>query len=132
LSSADNKETSELSVQFNTWVDRVMSEFGATPSVAYNFNLYEHEEEFAIQLVGTSRFDPDDEDWACDETFSSGEDLFCLPHAVFGTEWRTALKVASSLVENYLQHGKYATLMKASRAVGAGFVSGEIELVHLR
>jgi hypothetical protein len=96
LSSVDNKKNSELSLQFNAWVDRVMREFGATPSVAYNFHLYEHEDGFAIQLVGTSRFDPDDEDWACDETFSSGEDLFRLPHAVLGKEWRTGLKVASS------------------------------------
>jgi len=106
-----------------------VSEFGAPPRVAYKFNLYEHEDAFAIQLVGTSRFDPDDEDWACHETFSSGEDLFCFPHSVFGNEWRTGLKVASALVKNYLQYGKHATLMKASRGVGVGFVGGDIELL---
>ena len=109
-----------------------MIEFGSTPVVAYNFNLYEHEDEFAIQLVGTGSFDLSDEDWACDETFSSGEDLFYLPHTVFGDQWQIGLEMANSLVKNYLQHGKYAALMKATRGVGVGFVSGNIDLVYLR
>lgn len=124
--------TSELLLQFNAWVDRLLIEFGATPVVAYNFNLYEHEDGFAIQLVGTGSFDPKDEDWACDEIFSSGEDLFYLPHAVVGNQWQTGLETANSLVKHYLQHGKYATLMKATRGVGVGFVNGNIDLVYKR
>ena len=124
--------TTELLVQFNAWVDRLLSEFGSTPVVAYNFNLYEHEDEFAIQLIGAGSFDPNDEDWACDETFSSGEDLFYLPHTVFGDQWQAGLEVANSLVKNYLQHGKHASSMKASRGVGVGFVGGNIDLVYVR
>lgn len=70
--------------------------------VAYNFNLYEHEVEFAIQLVGMSSSDMSDEDWACHEVFSSGEDLFCLRHAIVGDRWQASLEAAKSLVKNYL------------------------------
>ena len=122
--------TPELLVQFNAWVDRLLLEFGSTPVVAYNFNLYEHEAEFAMQLVGTNSFHLTDEDWACDETFSSGEDLFYLPHTVFGDQWQTGLETANSLVKNYLQHGKHAALMKSTRGVGVGFVNGNIDLVY--
>ena len=122
----------ELFVQFNAWTDRVMSEIGSTPVVAYNFNLYEHEDEFAIQLVGTRSFDLTNEDWACDEVFSSGEDLFYLPHAIVGDKWQTGLNAAKSLVKNYLQHGQNAELMKSSRGVGVGFVSGNIALVYVQ
>jgi len=124
--------TPELLVQFNAWVDRIMIEAGSAPVAAYNFNLYEHEEEFAIQLIGSSSFDRSDEDWACDVTFSSGEDLFYLPHNIFGGQWRVGLEVANSLVKNYLQHGKYAALMKAACGVGVAFVDGNIDLVYLR
>jgi hypothetical protein len=123
--------TSELLLQFNAWVDRLLIEFGSAPVVAYNFNLYEHEEEFAIQLVGTGSFDLGDEDWACNEIFSSGEDLFYLLHTVVGHRWQNGLETANSLVKNYLQHGKHGTLMKAARGVGVGFVSGDIDLVYI-
>lgn len=123
---------SELLLQFNTWVDRLLIEFGATPVVAYNFNLYEYEDEFAIQLVGTGSFDRIDEDWACDEIFSSGEDLFYLPHTVVGDQWQAGLEMANSLVKNYLQHGKHAALMKATRGVGVGFVNGNLDLVYIK
>ena len=124
--------TPELLLQFSAWVDRLLIEFRSTPVVAYNFNLYEHEEEFAIQLVGTGSFDPRNEDWACDEIFSSGEDLFFLPHTVVGDQWQSGLEMANALVKNYLQDGKHAALMKASHGVGVGFVSGDIDLVYIR
>ena len=124
--------TPELLLQFNTWVDRILSDVGATPVVAYNFNLYEHENEFVVQLVGTDSFDLRDEDWACDESFTSGEDLFYLPHSVFGNHWRKGLEVTSFLVKNYLQQGNHATYMKDTRGVGVGFVDGNIDLIYLR
>src|SRR5262245_41973394 len=122
----------ELSAQFNAWVDRVLIEVWSTPVVAFNFNLYEHEEEFAIQLVGTASFDLSDEDWGCDEVFSSGEDLFYLPHAVVGGQWQNGLEAANTLVKNYLQRGTHAALLKATRGVGVGFVDGNIDIVYQR
>ena len=124
--------TPELLIQFNNWVDRIVSEVGVTPVVAYNFNLYEHENEFVVQLVGTDSFDLKDEDWACDETFSSGEDLFYLPHAVCGNQWRKGLEMTILLVKNYLQQGHHAASLKATRGVGVGFVDGNIDFVYLR
>ena len=124
--------TPELMDQFNAWVDGIVSGVGSTPVVAYNFNIYEHDNGFAVQIVGTNSFDLTDEDWACDEAFSSGEDLFDLPRSVFGTEWQGGLDAANLLVKNYLQHGKQAEVMKAACGVGVGFVDGNIELVYLR
>lgn len=124
--------TKQLFDGFNAWVDRILREHVATPAVAYNFNLYEHEQEFAIQLIGARLFDRTDSDWACDEVFSSGEDLFELPHTVVGKDWQNGLRYAKALVDRYLETGTEAPRLKASRAVGVGFVSGDLELVYLR
>ena len=63
---------------------------------AYNFNLYEHHRSFAIQLIGAIRFDSDDPGWACDEAFSSGEDLFEIPHEIVGRDWQDGLVLLQS------------------------------------
>lgn len=121
--------TGELYVEFNRWADRILSKYRSDSVVAYNFNLYEHAKEFAIQLVGTRSFDVSEQDWACDAIFSSGEDLFCLAHSIVGDRWESGLEAAKSLVKNYLDHGSQSAFLKASRGVGVGFVDGDIELI---
>ena len=98
---------------------------------AYNFNLYEHRDSFAVQLVGAARYDPVDSSWASEERFSSGEDLFDLPQALVGDDWRGGLATAKSLVSSYLQVGTQAARFRSSRAVAVGFVDGDLELVHI-
>lgn len=118
---------------FASWVDRIMLEHRAGKrAVAYNFNLYEHEDEFAIQLIGATKFDVTDEDWPCYEAFSSGEDLFILPFAVVGRKYESGQRKAKSLIEGYLERGKEAKRLKRSRGVALGFVGGDLEIVYLR
>ena len=119
-------------MEFNAWTDRILVNHASRSVVAYNFNLYEHADEFAIQLVGTRSFDLRDQNWACDEIFSSGEDLFYLPHNVVGDKWQDGLEAAKSLVKNHLDHGTQAKVLKASCGVGVGFVDGDIELAYVR
>ena len=124
--------TKELSDAFNSWVDRIVIENATTPVAAYNFNLYEHEDGFAIQLVGARSFDVGDDDWACDEAFSSGEDLFAIPRSAVGAKWQDGLRAARGLVEGYLESGEESSRLKATEGVGIGFVSGDLELVYVR
>lgn len=121
----------ELFTVFQAWLNEVMPIDQSDDIVAYNFNLYEHEDEFAIQLIGARWFDVDDEDWASDEIFTSGENLFCMSHEVVGNQWQQGLKVAMDLVTEYLNSGEYGSTLKDSLGVGVGFVSGNIELVYL-
>lgn len=74
----------------------------------------------------------DDDDWACDAAFSSGEALFELPHSIVGADWQKGQQAAKRLVKNYLAQGKQAERLKASRAISVGFVAGDIEIVYLR
>jgi hypothetical protein len=117
---------------FANWVDKVLAAHRSTPAAAYNFNLYEHSDTFAVQLAGTTRYDPADPDWACDETFSSGEDLFEFPRTQLDDDWREGLLTAKSLVVDYLTRGKNAKRLISSQAVCTGFVDGDIEPVYVR
>lgn len=63
---------SEFELDFNTWVDRILTKHASNSVVAYNFNLYEHATGFAIQLVGTRLFDLRDQDWAGDRGVGVG------------------------------------------------------------
>ena len=122
----------ELFIQFASWVDRILLDPGFTPAVAYNFNLYDHEDAFAMQLISAPSYDASDDDWACDMTFSSGEDLFELPHSIVSSDWRKGLREAKLLIKRYLAKGKEAACLKAGVAVAVGFVGGDLKVVYLR
>lgn len=120
----------EIVIQFAAWVDRVLAQQDLSPVVVYNFNLYEHVDETAVQLVGATYYDPRIEDWACSPYFSSGEDLFLLPYSLCGPCWRTTQQFVIDLVTDYLQRCPTPGPLKTSRAISVGFVDGSLELVY--
>ena len=95
---------------FEKWLNGVLEENMPIPGVALNFNLYE-EADFcwSIQLIGASCFDEEEEDWCCEETFSSGENRFSWKeHA----EWEEILDVSCEMIRQYISNGKYAEALK--------------------
>ncbi|MCL2256247.1 MAG: hypothetical protein FWC11_05240 [Firmicutes bacterium] len=116
--------------KFNDWLDKILSEAKELP-IAWNFNLYENEESFhVVELVGTKKFDAENEDWACDEKFSSREinSNFLLPLEV---PWEESLRKTIAFVKCYLNKGKYKNKLLETKAVACGFVSGDLELVYI-
>ena len=63
---------------FTSWLDEILKNPLPENTKGINFNLYEEENPhtYGIQFVATKSFDLDDEDWACDEIFSSGENMY--------------------------------------------------------
>ena len=118
----------QIAREFNNWVDRILSEHPLEVA-AYNFNLYEHDRSFAIQLIGATRFASDDSSWACDEAFSSGEDLFEIPHEIVGSNWQDGLATAKQLIVYYVRAGAQRDKLKVAQGVGVGFVDGDINLL---
>lgn len=124
------KENTMENVQkeFGQWLDANLETAPLSELTAINFNLYEADEEqlFHVQVVGTASFDEEDEDWACDEVFSSGEDIFFLR----AEDWEVCLESCAELVRHYLDEGKFADTLKAMRAVAMGFVDGDLEIIY--
>lgn len=115
---------------FSKWLDSNLEQL-PPDIVAVNFNLYEGSNDtYDIQLIGTDTFDEEDEDWACEEIFTTGEDIFLMPRTDDIEDWEDALDFITKMVRKYLEDGKYANMLKGLQAVGIGFVDGEIEILH--
>lgn len=100
--------------------------------VAVNFNLYEGlSKTYDIQLIGTDTFDIDDEDWACEEAFSTGENLFIIPRIYDIEKWEDGLSFITKMIEKYIQCGNFKNVIQKLQGVGIGLVDGDIEILHL-
>ena len=109
-------------MDFQTWLEKQLEKPIPTEVVAFNFNLYEEDEtEFDVQIVGCPSYDADDSDWACNDIFSSEEDLFHFT----ATDWETALEDFQAILENYLASGVKNALTD-SKYIAMGFVDGDL------
>lgn len=120
---------------FSDWLDGLAQEIpGNEDTAAFNFNIYEYRYDegrmYDIQLIASDYFEEDDPDWACSESYSSAENVCCIPRTEDIKDWEQGLELASELVKRYLEEGSLADRLKSSQAVGVGFVDGDIEIVY--
>ncbi len=125
----------EIYSEFEIWLDELLDKAVIPEETsAFNFNFYEESEEdciFGIQLIASDQFDEDDDEWPCAEAWSSEEDIFYIDFSDEEKHSRDdAYAVMKSLVCSYLDGGKHRGMLKSTKAVGAGFVDGELELVY--
>lgn len=119
--------------KFKDWLDDILNNNDLTDIVAFNFNLYEEfseddeneNESFAIQLIGAPEYDPENPDWACNEKFTSGENLFMLTCA----DWEECLLIVKSWITEYINSGNYSEKLKQGIAVTVGFVDGDLDVI---
>ena len=113
---------------FFGWLDAVLA--GGLPAgiKAINFNLYDDgASKWSVELVGTSTFDETGSDWACREVYTTRDTPFVLMKE---SDWKTVESLFVSLLEKYLDGGKYASALKKYRAVGVGFVDGDLHILY--
>lgn len=114
------------------WLDVVLETDIPAEVVAFGFNLYEDiDHDWSMELIGTSKFDVDDEDWLCNEV----TDLDTRENPLRWhreTGWEEIPNDIVSALKEYLKNGKYADILKAKSGVGVGFVDGNIEILHVK
>lgn len=116
--------------EFCDWLDNILQGELSDEIKAINFNLYEDENDrWSIEMVGTSEFDENDEDWACYEVFTTRDDPFII---VRKSDWETIETFFIGLVKKYLADGKYAYKLKQYQAVGIGFVDGDLHICWMQ
>lgn len=103
-------------------------------TAAFCFNLYEESVEdsvYSAQLVACDKFDESDSDWACEECWSSEEDIFCIELSdETEKDRKAAQQIFTDMAVDYLTEGKYGKILSSKEAVGIGFVDGDIELLY--
>ena len=118
--------------RFSDWIDRILKDGLPEDIAALSFNLYEGTKRtYDIQLIGSDEFDKDDSDWVSSELFTTGEDICCLPRTKDIEKWEDGLAAIKGIIERYLAEGRYASVLKGYKALGIGFVDGDLELLYL-
>lgn len=118
--------------EVSKWLDSVLEQNLSEEVAAFCFNLYDDgENTWSMELVGTKRFDADDEEWPCDEItdFGTRKEPFAWEKP---TEWDKALEEMRGILTRYLENGKFANVLKSKAGVGIGFVDGDLEILYTK
>jgi hypothetical protein len=122
----------EIYIEFEKWLSKLLENDMPDNTAAYNFNIYEEEDEtYGVQLIASDEFSEEDDDWACSEIWSSEEEIFYIDHSdEKDADRERGLEFISQLISDYLEKGEKADKLKAVKAVGAGFVDGDLKILY--
>lgn len=133
LKNKTNKDTApktEHYFEMVKWIDSVLSQSVPEEVVAFCFNLYDDgDNRWSIEIVGTNYFNKKDVDWPCYEIidFGTRENPFMW---MSDMSWDKVLNETELILNDYLQTGKYAQVLKSKKAVATGFVDGDTILLY--
>ena len=121
----------EIYTEFENWLDSLFENNDMPDeTLAFCFNLYEESSEdsvYSVQLVACDKFDKDDSDWACEECWSSEEDIFYIELSdEQDKDWKSAQELIKSWVQEYM---KTCDTLSA-KPVAIGFIDGDLELIN--
>jgi hypothetical protein len=119
----------ELFSGFASWLDGWLAQPVPQNIVAFSVNLYEGTGTFDVQLSGNTSYDSDDQSWACNPAYTTGESLFSVPRDFVSNEWERALDLILAFVKEYLKTGRHGYVLKGRSAVAVGFVDGDLHQV---
>lgn len=99
---------------------------------AFSFNLYELDSDdlpFGVQLIGSSIFDIEDEDWACEQVWDATPRILEIPVTFSMNSWETCLANMKRLVLAAMDQKTIGETLKTREGVAIGFVDGDLDLV---
>ncbi|WP_272991198.1 hypothetical protein [Spongiibacter tropicus] len=114
---------------FFGWIDEQLNEDLPVHIVAFNINIYECP--FSIEVIGSSEFAADDEDWACNEDWAPKSRTISVSTKIFGNSWEEAQSTILAMAKQYFHSSsKNAHKLKAAKAFAVGFVDGDLSYVQ--
>tara|TARA_R110002095_G_scaffold215691_3_gene210626 strand:+ start:24873 stop:25265 length:393 start_codon:yes stop_codon:yes gene_type:complete len=123
-------ENMDFEADFNHWLNSCLTEELPADVEGFCFNLYETVHGFGVELVGTSEFDEENPDWACEEIFEPKQRKLDIPIDYSGSHWEQCLETMIVLVEKYLKSNEAGvTGLKRAKGLGIGFVDGDLQLL---
>lgn len=114
--------------EFRAWLDSILYNELDNNIRAIMFNLYEDEDDnWSVELVGTPFYDENNDDWACNELFTTRDNPFVIKSK---EDYDKVEGIFKDLVKNYLNNGTYYMKLKNYDAIGIGFVEGDITILY--
>lgn len=93
--------------------------------IALNFGLYES---YGIELIGSSEYDAEDDDWACDEDFIP-EERSCPDLGIDDSvEWSEVLTLITNILKEVIQEHNEISLFQVEH-ITTGFCDGDLVVV---
>lgn len=122
-----NNEKIREESSFYEWLEDALKKLPSDVD-AINFNLYEDgNNKWSVELVGTSTFDENSSDWACNEVYTTRDNPYVLTKK---SDWKAIENLFTTFLLNYLERGKYAYILKECRGIGIGFVDGDLSILY--
>lgn len=122
----------ELAESFPTWLDRNLADGVPTKAQGFCFNLSQVDcnSEWAMDLVYSDWFDPENPDWACNDidTIESVETSILEWQQV--ASWEEVLGQVTELVKDYLANQPQAVGLLRLQGGAVGFIDGDLHIVH--
>lgn len=118
--------------KFNTWIDNInLVETPPVDIIAFWFGLIETTVGYEIYLIGSKKYDKNDDDWACFNDFEPQEKYLKIPtQNTKNKDWETILADSISIIKGYVETDKFMdSIFKNSVAVAVGFDSGDLHLI---
>ncbi|MCE9789959.1 hypothetical protein, partial [Shewanella chilikensis] len=113
---------------FIEWLDQQLNVEVPKDVIAFSINIYEYP--FNIELVGSSEFDPENEDWACNEDWVPEPRMESVSDDLFGSSWEEAQENIFAMAKAYLTSGlANSKKLNSAKAFAIGFVDGCLSYV---
>jgi hypothetical protein len=107
---------SELATILLKWLERISLISPPNPEIkAFNFGIFQTQNGYSVYLIGSTKYDSEDDDWACMEDYAPVERYLELPLTANG-DWQSvetglveALREIVSAVPSFLNNAEYVT-----------------------
>lgn len=93
-----------------------------TDIIALSFNLFEP---FGLELVGSTWYDKEDEDWACEEAFIPTQRICPNFYVSENFGWEKVLEIVTQILKELVFELSSIKLLKVKH-IAVGFVDGDL------
>jgi len=114
----------------DVWLTDILNERIEPDVVAMCFNIYDNGNcHWSLEVVGTTMFDMNDPDWACEEVedFGTREMPFTW---IEQNNWEGILEHVSKSIVQIINSEKYSFLKRQLEGIATGFVDGDLVILY--
>ncbi len=117
-------------ITINEWIKTIFEDKISESIIAINFGFFESEEGNMIYCVGSTEYDEEDPDWACNEDFVPTEKYFTPAEELMELDWEDFDSRMGKILEKALND---ATFIPSSiEAICCGFDDGDLTVLWTR
>ncbi|GHT79470.1 hypothetical protein AGMMS50262_23200 [Bacteroidia bacterium] len=118
-------------MKFENWIDNIINkECPDEKIVAYYFGIFESgEKEYTLYLSGSTEFNEENSDWACNDDFEPKEKYLSLPQ-YHHFEWEDVLNEIVKILQEFIHTDVYKnSFLSQAKAIATGFDEGDLILI---